>query len=426
MKRLWRILVIIGIVGVLGYTSSIEAYAFLQPDGSGDNKVEFWNQGYPAEAIHPGTGCSFQSAGCSTYSALYIAVKTGHIDPKKGENIDTFKVLAREKNMYWTNPNYYFAYDRINELYSDIEYVGRKLDDGVVVDASMAYDDAITCIKKYMSDGYYVMGVINVTGTDICHCIFFDGINEDGTLSIGDSGYSSGITMESLYSDKYPKTSMFFSYVEIMTCKDKPCNKQPSIYDGNALREGSGGSEEKTDDEKEIDLEYANIVKEWQLKGMPKQSALTSDIPERLVSGLLPEWAQLELPDMNSLASIQENMKADKISLFSIANTLLSYVGILLIIYAILLSLAYYFDVFNPIDISLLGVLTAGNIKVIKYDDDLSLVDKPEKQGYMKSKKIFIIIGIIFAMGCLLISGGILSGLYKLVYQGLEEGSKLL
>ena len=410
---------------VLGYTSSIEAYAFIQPDGSGDNKVEFWNQGYPAETIHSGTGCTFQAAGCSTYSALYIAVKTGHIDPKKGENIDTFKVLAREKNMYWSDPNYYFAYDRINELYSDMEYVGRKLEDGVVVDSSMSYDDAITCIKKYMSDGYYIMGVINVTGTNICHCIFFDGINEDGTLSIGDSGYSSGITMESLYSDKYPKTSMFFSYVEIMTCKDKPCNKQPSIYDGNALRDGAGGNSKDEEDEK-IDAEYTRIVEEWQLEGMPSRSILTNDIPENLVSGLLPEWAQLELPGQNALTAIQENVEMDRVSVYSIANTFLSYIGIVLIVYSMFLAVAYYFDVFNPIDISLLGVLTLGNIKVIKSDDDLSLIDKPEKRGYMKSKKIFVIIVVIFIMGCLLISGNILSGLYKLVYRGLEEGDRLL
>ena len=401
----------------IAWGTSMDAHAYLTPDGSGDNKVEFWNQG-SQEEIHPGCGgCSFQEAGCSTFSALYMAVKTGHIDPSAGENIDTFKVLAREKNMYQRTayfPCYYFAYDHINELYPDIEYVGRSIegDGGMAVNSGMPYDDAVTCIKKYMNDGYYVVGVIVVSGTKINHCIFFDGINEDGTISIGDSGYT-GITLEDAYGNKYSHSSMSFSYVEIMKCDKHPSNTMPSIYDGNALRDGSGGS--SSDEEEDIDEGYARLVAEWELVGMPEKTKILDGIDSRYVAARtqLPYQAQMDLPVVKTLQVIKENRDARKVSLVHIISVIASFLGILLISYDLVLLLAYYVDRSSPFNLSFVKIISFGSIKLVSNDVDLLMVEGHDQKGYITPKKFYVILGVIFLAGGLLLSGKLIVLAYK-------------
>ena len=111
--------------------------------------------------------------------------------------------------------------------------------------------------------------------------------------------------------------------------------------------------------------------------------------------------------ELNNIQAIKDTKDADKLSLFEVVKTVISFLGFALIVYAVLLFLAYIFDRVNSfLNISLVSMLTLGHIKVAQRDDMSELDDEmKKKKGYVTMAKLFIIIAIIVILGSLMVSG---------------------
>lgn len=398
--KLKRVLVTLISVLMLICISVTDVSACLYPqDGESaselENDIRYWHQGViPADnSLITGQAGSdtIGQGACSHFAMTYALVKMGIFDPSKGDTPITHIQNARDKNAFLTEWGY-FDFSRVNELYSNVTYEGR--DNNV---SGMGETEGLAYVKGKMNEGYFVVGIVygNLTSG---HCIFFDGINEDGTTSIGDSAFG-GLTWEEVYSGQ----NTCFSYLELLKCNGVDFNRQPSIYDENALR-GTTTSEMQ---------EYSELVQEWDLKGMPTKTNLSEGIVK-------PEFFgddSLSQKELLAVQNIKDYKDADKMSAFAIIKMIISIIGFLLITYGLLLVIAYVFDRANSfIDLSMVGFLTFGKMKIVSKDDWGTISDETKKsKGYMTVAKLFMISFIIILVGSLMVSGLLSQWVFKLV-----------
>lgn len=398
--KLKRVLVILMSVLMIICVSVTDVSACLYPQNGEsaselENDIRYWHQGViPADnSLITGQAGSdtIGQGACSHFAMTYALVKMGIFDPSKGDTPITHIQNARDKNAFLTGWGY-FDFSRVNELYSNVTYEGR--DNNV---SGMGETEGLAYVKGKMNEGYFVVGIVygNLTSG---HCIFFDGINEDGTTSIGDSAFG-GLTWEEVYSGQ----NTYFSYLELLKCDGVDFNSQPSIYDENALR-GTTTSEMQ---------EYYKLVKEWDLKGMPTKTNLSEGIVK-------PEFFgddSLSQEELLAVQNIKDYKDADKMSAFATVKMVISIIGFLLITYGLLLVIAYVFDRANSfIDLSMVGFLTFGKMKIVSKDDWGTISDETKKsKGYMTVAKLFIISFVIILVGSLMVSGLLSQWVFKLV-----------
>lgn len=383
-------------------TQPITVYAF-EADTSGTSAEElaknpkYWWQGHipntGSETITLKAGSDTIGGGaCSHFAMTYALVKMGIFNPKNGDTPYTHIKNAREKNAFMTDWGY-FDFTRVNELYPDVSFEGR--DNNV---QGMSAADGLTYVKGKMSEGYYVIGIVYGSVSRNCHCIFFDGVNSDGKMSIGDSGYI-GLTFE----DVYMQSTNYFNYLELLKCKGKDINSQPSIYDDTALR---GVSTTEV-------VEYKNLVKEYELTGMPTKS----NLQEGVVRPEINSVNDLTEDEKLVVSSIKETKDAEKLDWFQIAKNVISFIGFLLLVYDLLLLVFYVFDRVNSfLNISLVSLITLGRIKVALKEDFAELSKEDRKSnGYITLGKFIAIILVIGTLGGLMLSGTISYWVYLLI-----------
>lgn len=382
-------------------TQPITVYAF-ERDTTGASAEElaknpkYWIQGSipntGSETITLKAGSDTIGGGaCSHFAMTYALVKMGIFNPKNGDTPYTHIKNAREKNAFMTNWGY-FDFTRVAELYPDVSFEGR--DNNV---QGMSGTEGLKYVKGKMAEGYYVVGIVYGDKTQ-GHCIFFDGVNSEGKMVIGDSGYE-GTTFE----DVYGICNTYFSYLELMKCKGKDINSQPSIYDGTALR---GVSTTEV-------VEYKNLVKEYELTGMPTKSNLQEGIMRPEINSI----NDLTEDEKLVVSSIKETKEAEKLDWFQIAKNVISFIGFILLVYDLLLIVFYVFDRVNSfLNISLISLITLGHIKVALKEDfaELSKEDRKSK-GYITLAKLIAIILVIGTLGGLMVSGTISYWVYLLI-----------
>ena len=398
MKKLRYLILVLEVLMVL-FSTITPTFAYKYNTKLSDKErqkdVASWIQGTcPPDnsLINPNSGTSDTIGGgaCSHFAMSYALVKMGILNPANGDTPITHIKNARKHNAFLTDWGY-FNFSRVKELYPDVTYVGR--DDNV---GGLSAEKGLTYVKGKMKEGYYVIGIVKCSLTS-GHCIFFDGINEDGTTSIGDSGFA-GITWEDLYA----KENAYFSYLELLKCKGKDFNSQPSIYSEHKLR---------TTTKKEV-KEYKKLKMEYDLTGMPKQSNLTEGIVKPELKGI----DSLNQQELSVVESIKYTKDANKLSLFSIAKIIISLVGFVLILYSIFLIVAFIFDRFNSFfSFSLVGLLTFGHMKIVTGKEKYELDDNLKKKGYITLSKLIIIAIILLILGCMMVSGTISQWIYNLV-----------
>lgn len=382
-------------------TQPITVYAF-ERDTTGASAEElaknpkYWIQGSipntGSETITLKAGSDTIGGGaCSHFAMTYALVKMGIFNPKNGDTPYTHIKNAREKNAFMTNWGY-FDFTRVAELYPDVSFEGR--DNNV---QGMSGTEGLKYVKGKMAEGYYVVGIVYGDKTQ-GHCIFFDGVNSEGKMVIGDSGYE-GTTFE----DVYGTCNTYFSYLELMKCKGKDINSQPSIYDGTALR---GVSTTEV-------VEYKNLVKEYELTGMPTKS----NLQEGVVRPEINSVNDLTEDEKLVVSSIKETKDAEKLDWFQIAKNVISFIGFILLVYDLLLLVFYVFDRVNSfLNISLVSLITLGHIKVALKEDfaELSKEDRMSN-GYINLGKFIAIILVIGTLGGLMLSGTISYWVYLLI-----------
>ena len=238
--------------------------------------------------------------------------------------------------------------------------------------------------------------------------IIRDGYMHPEDKSIAKEFYEDGYTVEEL-SDLFcaeyerPKTNNFadrrsYSKDYYNKFKDLP----PKDYDGS-LASSSGSSQVDT-------ITGANITNEWDLVGMPRKSGLVSEVN----IPTLAKRENLSITEQYNLVEIGKDISRTKeFDAWTTGRVVVIFIGILMMIYTLLMALAVIFDNWNNfINISLVGVLSLG---VIHYVPNILLL-KEEGVKYTSTKRMIVLLIVMFLISGLLISGGIIPFILQSIY----------
>lgn len=185
--------------------------------------------------------------------------------------------------------------------------------------------------------------------------------------------------------------------------KDLP----PQDYDGSL---STGGATVDTTDV----LTGSGVVNEWELVGMPTKSGLTVDLDlPSLVSR-----EDLSIPESYNLSQISESIAlTHRFDAWQQARVVVIFVGLLMVIYAIMLALAMVFDNWNNfLDIGLVRILSLGRIKYSTGMEDIE-----EGTKYVSTKRLTVLIVVMFIVACIFISGGIMPFVVQWIYRIYES-----
>lgn len=390
--------------------SAINVCAFNNPPNDmsldeSEKDCQYWNQGNYSESIDSSRGYgSIAGNACNHFAAMYMMVKMGKIDPSKGEYPVKHFEDVRKIGAYrgtWG----YCEYRDMPKIYgNDFSYVeDYELDEvlnmnGKFVNHSFNAIEGLSIVKELINKGYYVSACVSGSVTS-GHLIFFDGVREDGKMSIGDSGFY-GITFEDTYD-----SDTTFNYFEVFECKSTPSSNQPSIYDSNVLRNTTS-----KDIEEENSI-FNSLILEKDLVGMPQKSNLKENCKPPV---LIKDASGLSQSEKLSLQAIKDAEDAEDFTVYRVLNITLIVTGIVIVVYSLLLIMGLLFDRVNSfINISLVSVFTLGRLKVVGSSEDLT----PElsKEGYILSKTLIIRVMMLLLFGCFLVSGVIPTMVYKFV-----------
>lgn len=141
----------------------------------------------------------------------------------------------------------------------------------------------------------------------------------------------------------------------------------------------------------------SSLVMQDELTGMPSESSLLLDEQYQIYLASLDD---LDLNQKTNLTIMQENLDNNKMSADRFFNIVISFVGLCLIIYGVLLSVGIVFDKVNRfIDISAIGVLTLGRWCMVD-----CITSKENHKKYLSLQALVVRVIIILSLGILLIS----------------------
>lgn len=187
------------------------------------------------------------------------------------------------------------------------------------------------------------------------------------------------------------------------------------VYESTKLKStesltGRGASTSEGSAERQA-LAFANVTKEWELRGMPTKIAVT----DKAVELSKADKSNLSLAEKIILGDLQDNISSRHKNIQQIANMFFVVAGLMLIVYALLLSVGYVFDKSNSfINVSMVSLLSLGRLKIV--DENEKITEEMQKEGYVKPGALYIRCVIILLLGCLLISGLIPMLVMKIVY----------
>lgn len=187
------------------------------------------------------------------------------------------------------------------------------------------------------------------------------------------------------------------------------------VYESTKLKStesltGRGASTSEGSAERQA-LAFANVTKEWDLRGMPTKVAVT----DKAVDLSKADKSNLSLAERINMGEIQDNISSRHKNAQQIANMCFVIAGLMLIVYSLLLSVGYVFDKSNSfINVSMVSLLTLGRLKIV--DANEKITEEMQKEGYVKPGALYIRCVIILLLGCLLISGLIPMLVMKIVY----------
>lgn len=196
--------------------------------------------------------------------------------------------------------------------------------------------------------------------------------------------------------------------------KDISCFR---VYESTKLKSKEAFAGANSTDTSDVDTDkqaeaFNNVVKEWELRGMPSKSNIRADAQD--IS--LPDGKGLSLADKTNIAGIKDDINSRHKNIYQIMDISFSVLGFLLIVYALLLSVGYVLDKSNSfINLSMVSILTVGKIKIVDKGETIS--EEMKKDGYVKPNAFYIRSLVIFLVGCLLISGVIQRLVMEVVYR---------
>ena len=176
-------------------------------------------------------------------------------------------------------------------------------------------------------------------------------------------------------------------------------------YDGSITK-----SKSKDKDDSSVSVDSYDIPDQWELEGMPKKSGIAED----LVVPTVVNRDNLTAEELNTVVQVKDDLSIKaSFDLWTNVRIGFVFVGLLLIVYSLLMGLCLLFDVWNNFfNFSLVNFITLGSVHYSK------AIDNPLDEGrYVGAKRVVVTICVLFSVGCLLVSGGVLPPLLRLIYR---------
>jgi hypothetical protein len=374
MKNVKRILCALISVLILFSVSCIPVYAsddeykhFLQGDGR-------WSS-----YVYDGTD-TIEGAGCALTS---LAILMAYADPSL-RDVNKFNPKIAADEYLCFNGNGCILWDKVQKgplkLRGDVT-IRSKGD-----------------VKKALDNGYYIVAWSSRVYYSGTHYSPIVGWDDEGDKPVIWDVAGGGKTW-----DDFTAKS-----------KDISCFR---VYESTKLKSKEAFAGANSTDTSDVDTDkqaeaFNNVVKEWELKGMPSKSNIRADAQD--IS--LPDGKGLSLADKTNIAGIKDDINSRHKNIYQIMDISFSVLGFLLIVYALLLSVGYVLDKSNSfINLSMVSILTVGKIKIVDKGETIS--EEMKKDGYVKPNAFYIRSLVIFLVGCLLISGVIQRLVMEVVYR---------
>lgn len=204
------------------------------------------------------------------------------------------------------------------------------------------------------------------------------------------------------FADRYANAQYYYNKF-----KDLP----PKDYDGSLSSGGNNVGEVST-------ITGTSITKEWDLRGMPTESGLTADLQLPSLVGR----DSLTTTEQYNLAQIGQSVAETKeFNAWTTARTVLVFIGLMLMVYTFILALCTLFDTVNSfLNISLVKLITLGAINYSNYD--YKVLDG-EDVKYTSGKRMVVLLIVMFVVGCIFVSGGVLPFVMQSIHSAMETVS---
>ena len=277
---------------------------------------------------------------------------------------------------------------------------------------------SLDTVSEYYKKGYFITLCVNYIspkkpngGTHWVAIINADSSKEK-KIKIADPGHSNVTTIKQLYAQYTKVNSIDFSYYE--------CSK---VKANEVSKSGSSGSNSSGDNKKDkVQLtDKDNTVK----LGNGKLGLVDP------VSGKLYQLneGEVEMPVLDDLSNDQLKGVSDWKNnidyihgggIIKYIRILVSFVGILFIVWMVLIYLSYWYDrINNFVDIELLPIVTAGQLKVSPEEDNCTFNPKGIIRGTQQTvnhRTVLKICLIGIAFSVFIISGKVYEVIAFLVY----------
>ena len=379
MRSKFKTLVIILICAIISFCTIVSSIS-VQAKETEDYKTLLQTDGRWSGLSLGGGGYTIGQAGCAVTS---VTMMMAYANPELRDINEfnpgtTVNILAPGGLLHWGNTG---QLDKTFTLVANINGVS----------------DPLKTVTENMDKGYYVIIYsprlvdTSISPNTTQHYSPIVGM-KDGKPQVWDVGVG-------LYNnwDTWVKCGI----TQIVVYKSSISSSKDSLS-GNTTSTPEG------DELEEKKQEWNKLVEEQDLVGMGDDFKFEADVS-------LPGYDSLNYVEKDSLSNIKENILEEKGSWFDKVRVLVSFIGLAVVIYGVLLGVAYLFDKVNTIlDISLLGILTLGRYKL--WDETLG-IEPGVSNGTMYCNNR-IIIGRIFIIECvgfLLVSDLIFKLLYELL-----------
>lgn len=407
--RRFRVLSLLMVLVIM--LSSVCCYAYYDYNADGlsieeaSKDPKYWYQGTVPSSDNVtlgNTGKTPGAAACGYFSASAILVKMGIMNPEEDNPIELIKWANENytERMYGQESGYWHINPwSIPSRYPDFEFEVLHNEEKSDSCYDLKGDELKSWVKGVMNEGYFVALTIPRTAGG-AHWIAVDGFDEEGNMIIFDSYYNA-TTEPKKYEDanNYGSYGSYSDYgaSDAMLFKMEGVDplSAPSIY---------GGTFNISVSDEDIE-EYNRLVKEWELNGMPTNNDLLTGEQDALY---LPTQDGLTQSEKDTLVEIKANIDDNKKTSANIFSTILTFLGLVLMSYSILMFAGCVVDRVNTwIDMSVVSILSFGKIRLVPQDEEhIYKKTKPEK-GLLTTKQwvmrciAVLVIGIIFVSGAI-------------------------
>lgn len=199
---------------------------------------------------------------------------------------------------------------------------------------------------------------------------------------------------------KHPEWQQWAPHVNRIDVASSDTQDSKKAFSGQGNEIQSNAPE--TEEEKQA---LDNLIKEWDLKGMPVIEGLPN---QQKVD--LPSTSGLSVAENINLESLREAKKNESFVLSEALSRAMMFIGMVLIFYSVLLLIALLYDWVNSfVDFSLVSLLTFGKYRLVSKDyferNKLIGYDKYKRQTNVTPFSCFMRIVMIAVVGMLITSG---------------------